>query len=95
MTKLCYVHLPRAQFTSLQKRVFPVYFALQTTLTAATAVTYPSGSLLALVENRVDAAVIGVTLGLSTLNWLVFGPKTSEFMVKRAHQGEILKFYLP
>jgi hypothetical protein len=89
MTKLCYLYLPRPQFTSLQKRIFPVYFTLQTTLTAATVVTYPSGSLLALVENRFDAATLGTTLGITILNWLVFGPRTSQIMVKRIHQGRI------
>jgi hypothetical protein len=87
MTKLCYIYLPRPQFTSLQKRIFPVYFALQTTLVAATAVSYPSGSLLALVENKIDAAIFGVILGISTLNWFVFGPRISQLMVERTHQG--------
>ena len=87
MTKLCYVYLPRPQFTSLQKRVFPVYFALQTTLTAVTAVTYPPNSLLTLAENRVDAALLGAKLAISTFNLFVFGPKTSQLMMKRSHQG--------
>lgn len=93
MTKLCYLYLPRPQFTSLQKRIFPVYFALQTTLTAATVVTYPSGSLFALIENKLDAATLGTTLGITLLNWLVFGPRTSQSMVKRTHQGTIHRPY--
>lgn len=93
MTKLCYLYLPRPQFTSLQKRIFPVYFALQTTLTAATVVTYPSGSLFALIENKLDAATLGTTLGITLLNWLVFGPRTSQSMVKRTHQGMIHRPY--
>lgn len=90
MTKLCYIHLPRPQFTTLQKHVFPVYFALQTALAATTAITYPSGSILALAKNRGDAALLGATLGISILNWLIYGPRTSQLMVKRSHQGKIL-----
>ncbi|KAF4630987.1 hypothetical protein G7Y89_g7147 [Cudoniella acicularis] len=86
MTKLCYLHLPRPQFTTLQRRVFPVYFSLQTGLVAATALTYPSGSILGLADNVVDATILGVTLGLSVLNAFVFGPRTSQAMVERAHQ---------
>ncbi len=87
MTKLCYLHLPRPQFTTLQKRVFPVYFNIQTGLVIATALTYPSGSVLGLADNIPDAVILGVTFGLSVLNKFVFGPRTSRAMVERAHQG--------
>jgi hypothetical protein len=90
MTKLCYIHLPYPQFTTLQKRIFPIYFTLQTTLVAATVVTYPSGSLLALAANRGDAVILGVTFGVSMLNLFVFGPRTSELMVEKSHQGTMI-----
>ena len=89
MTKVCYMCLPRPQFSSLQKRIFPVYFGLQTALVAVTAITYPSGSLVALGQNKLDATVLSLTLGISVLNLLVFGPRTSQAMVERAHQGSI------
>lgn len=88
MTKVCYLYLPRPQFTTLQKRVFPIYFGIETALAVATAVTYPSGSISALAANRVDLALLGVTLGMSVLNLLVYGPKTTEAMVQRSHQGK-------
>ncbi|KAE8440914.1 hypothetical protein EG329_006335 [Mollisiaceae sp. DMI_Dod_QoI] len=86
MTKLCYIHLPRPQFTTLQKRVFPVYFNIQTGLVVATALTYPPGSVLSLATNIPDAVLLGVIFGLSLLNKFVYGPRTSQVMVERAHQ---------
>jgi len=87
MTKLCYIHLPRPQFTILQKRVFPVYFNIQTGLVVATALTYPPGSVLGLAKNIPDVGLLGVIFGLSLLNKFVYGPRTSQAMVERAHQG--------
>ncbi|KAH6681754.1 hypothetical protein B0J14DRAFT_222197 [Halenospora varia] len=86
MTKLCYIHLPRPQFTTLQKRVFPVYFNIQTGLVLATVLTYPSGSMLGLINNVADVVILGATFGLSVLNMFVFGPRTSKAMVDRIHQ---------
>lgn len=90
MTKVCYLYLPRPQFTSLQKRAFPVYFRLGTALAFATAVTYPSGSIFALASNSVDSVLLGLTIAMSGLNLLVYGPKTSDAMVQRTHQGQHL-----
>ncbi|KAH8807452.1 hypothetical protein F5884DRAFT_789278 [Xylogone sp. PMI_703] len=86
VTKLCYLYLPRPQFTTLQKRVFPVYFGLELALVVATAVTYPSGSLVALRNNTLDSALLGITLGMSALNFLIYGPRTTEAMIQRSHQ---------
>ncbi|KAL2050415.1 hypothetical protein ABVK25_009249 [Lepraria finkii] len=41
MTKICYDALPMPAFTTLQKRVFPVYFRLQSLLFLLTAATHP------------------------------------------------------
>ena len=48
MTKVAYLALPTSAFTTLQKKVFPVYFQLQSLLLVATALTYPPTSVLAL-----------------------------------------------
>lgn len=87
MTKLCYLYLPRAQFMTLQRKVFPVYFAIETALAVVTAVTYPGGSIIALSSNSVDSALLGIALGTSTLNLLVYGPKTSVALTNRNHAG--------
>ena len=87
MTKVCYLYLPRPQFTTLQKRIFPLYFGIETALAATTAATYPSGSILALASHHLDSALLGLTLAMSGLNLLVYGPKTIVAMVHRSHQG--------
>lgn len=87
MTKVCYLYLPRPQFTSLQKKVFPLYFGIQTALSVATAVTYPGGSIPALLTNRTDVVLLAITVAMSLLNLVVYGPRTTEAMVQRSHQG--------
>ena len=88
MTKVCFQALPMPQFTTLQKRVFPIYFRLQVGLVALTAATHPPMSLISLVDCWQDYVPLAVALGVSTLNVLVYGPKTQEVMVERIHQGE-------
>jgi hypothetical protein len=73
---------------TLQRKVFPVYFAIETVLVMATAVTYPGGSILALSHNNVDLALLGVALGTSGLNLLVYGPKTAEALKNRNQTGK-------
>lgn len=51
--------------------------------------TYPSGSIVGLASNVADAAILGVTLGLSVLNASLFGPRTSRAMVEKNHQGRV------
>jgi hypothetical protein len=73
---------------TLQRKVFPVYFTIEMTLVMATAVTYPGGSVSALSHNNVDLALLGVALGTSGLNLLVYGPKTSEALINRNQAGK-------
>ena len=87
MTKLCYLYLPRPHFIRLQARVFPTYFAAETALAVLIAVTYPPGSILGLLSNPVDLALLGVTVGMSALNLTVFGPRTLQAMRKRTDTG--------
>lgn len=88
MTKVCFQALPMAQFTTLQKRVFPIYFRFQTGLIALTAVTHPPGSLVSLCSWWGDYVPLAVALGISSLNMMVYGPKTQEVMIERIHQGK-------
>ena len=87
MTKVAYQALPRSAFTTLQKRVFPIYFQSQSLLLLLVAATVPPHGPITLTGNKADwiiFLVAGVTAGL---NLLVFGPKTQELMVERVHQG--------
>jgi hypothetical protein len=89
-TKVCYVTLPRSAFTTLQKRIFPIYFRSQSVLLLLTAVTLPPHGPLSLVQKRADwvpFAVAGVT---ALLNCLVYGPRTQKAMVDCIHQGGLI-----
>lgn len=88
MTKICYQVLPISAFTTLQKKVFPAYFRIQTLLiflTAATHVPYGPYSLVASVGDTIPLAFAG---GMALLNLTIYGPKTQEAMIERIHQGK-------
>jgi len=89
MTKLCYLHIPMPQFTQLQKKVFPVYFKIQTVLCLFTAVTVPPASLLSVISSPFTALPLGLILFPSVINLAVYGPRTSQAMIARTHQGMI------
>lgn len=86
MTKVCHQALPRTAFTTLQKRIFPIYFRGQTLLlfiTAATIPPYGPWTLKASKSNWVPFVVAGVT---ALLNLVVYGPRTRQIMVDRIYQ---------
>ena len=80
---------------SLQRHVFPTYFATATALAIATAVTYPAGSVVGLAENYTDLGLSTATIGMSILNLLVYGPKTLGAMKTRTHTGMTIKLKTP
>lgn len=88
MTKICFQALPMPQFTTLQKRVFPIYFKLQTGLSVLVAITHPPMSLRSMSKSRQDYVPLAVALGVSMLNLVVYGPRTQRVMVERTHQGK-------
>lgn len=88
MTKVCYQALPMSAFTTLQKRVFPVYFRLQSLLFLSTALTHPPFGPVSLVSSPWDLMPLGIGGALAVLNMMVWGPRTQEAMVERIHQGE-------
>jgi hypothetical protein len=87
MTKVTFQALPRSAFTTLQKRVFPIYFRGQALLLLLVIATRPPYGPVSLIEQKQDwipFAIAGVTAGL---NLLVYGPQTQSLMVQRVHQG--------
>nr|XP_036581336.1 uncharacterized protein CTRU02_08851 [Colletotrichum truncatum]KAF6789604.1 hypothetical protein CTRU02_08851 [Colletotrichum truncatum] len=85
-TKVCHSALPKSAFTTLQKRIFPIYFRCQTFLLVLTALTFPPGGPASLVKEKRDwipFAIAGVT---AVLNLLVYGPRTRQAMIDRIHQ---------
>ena len=89
--------LPRPQFATLQSNIFPVYFAMQTALPAALALTYPGSrgapsSLSGVLadENRWSVLIpLAANFAAGAVNMLWLGPKTTEVMRLRKHQGEL------
>ncbi|KAK1594235.1 uncharacterized protein LY79DRAFT_512871 [Colletotrichum navitas] len=87
-TKICYSELPRSSFTTLQKRLFPVYFRCQAVLLALTAITFPPYGPSSLLLEKRDWTPLAIT-GLTTIaNLFIYGPKTRKAMIDRAHQAE-------
>ncbi|KAJ5912723.1 hypothetical protein N7504_001606 [Penicillium tannophilum] len=84
-TKLCYRHLPMREFLGLNKRIFPVYFTCQIGLAALTAATRPPYSIVSLAADLWNAAPLVVVLAMGSLNYFVYGPKTTTVsFVRRA-----------
>lgn len=88
-TKVCFLALPRSAFTSLQKRLFPIYFATQTVLVVLSALTFPPHGLSSLILQKGDWIPYAVAFGTSLLNLVVYGPRTRRAMVNCIHQGNI------
>jgi hypothetical protein len=86
-TKICYLALPRSAFTTLQKRLFPIYFLTQTTLLILSAITFPPHSLGSLARHKADWIPYVVATTTAVLNLGVFGPRTGKAMVDCVHQG--------
>ncbi|OAK99281.1 hypothetical protein IQ06DRAFT_336855 [Phaeosphaeriaceae sp. SRC1lsM3a] len=82
-----YRALPRAQFSSLQKAIFPPYFALQTITPLALWLTHPRSLLHA--SSPADSTslyLIGTMFVTALANLVYIGPQTTEVMRLRKHQ---------
>jgi len=88
MTKVCYNALPISAFTTLQKRVFPLYFRIQSILILLTAATHPPYGPFSLVTFTGDMIAITFAGAMALLNLTTYGPRTQQAMIERIHQGE-------
>ena len=87
MTKVCYNALPMSAFTTLQKRVFPVYFRGQTLLLVLTALTHPPYGPVSLAASLWDLIPLAFGGAMAALNLMVWGPRAQTAMTERIHQG--------
>jgi hypothetical protein len=94
MTKICFQVLPRPAFHTLQKKIFPIYFALQGILVLILIITYPPHSVTSLVRSTSDLVALTFTGVMSLLNYFVYGPCTSAAMMDRTHQGKPFLLFL-
>ncbi|KAK3291597.1 uncharacterized protein B0H64DRAFT_248446 [Chaetomium fimeti] len=85
-TKVCFVALPRSAFTTLQKRIFPIYFWTQTTLVVLSALTFPPHGVYSLMLRKGDWIPYAVAAVTSVMNLAVYGPQTQKAMVDCIHQ---------
>lgn len=89
MTKIAYHALPKTAFTSLQKKVFPVYFRSQSLLLILVATTFPPHGPVSLVKEKGDWVAFVVAGATAGLNLMIYGPRTKNVMIERIHQGEL------
>ncbi|KAK7531675.1 uncharacterized protein J3D65DRAFT_578290 [Phyllosticta citribraziliensis] len=82
--------LPRPQFASLQSKIFPVYFTLQTLIPAALYLTQPSSlSNASLSPTSTFNTATNLTIAMAAgglLNLVLVGPQTTAVMKERKHQ---------
>ncbi|CAK1363567.1 unnamed protein product [Cercospora beticola] len=86
-TKVCYQALPASAFTTLQKRIFPVYFQIQTALLIVTVLTAPPYGPVLLIQKKRDWVPLVFASGMTLLNLFIYGPRTQTAMMERIHQG--------
>ncbi|KAI9703348.1 MAG: hypothetical protein M1836_007915 [Candelina mexicana] len=88
LTKLNFRTLPAPHFNALNKKVFPIYFQLQTGLVVLTALTHPPLSLFSVWQRGWSESVpLSFALGMAVLNLRVWGPETERVRVERGRQG--------
>lgn len=88
--------LDRPQFSKLQQRMFPIYFALQSSMPILMALTYPSPSPITVssgIAGVLDASSrtnvlypLATVFVTSVINMLVVGPATTKIMLERKVQ---------
>lgn len=81
---LAFKHLPYKEFSALQSQVFPVYFSLQTLLSAFLLLTKP-----VTFEGHSASATLAVSFVTAAVNLLVLSPATRQVMAARRSQEEI------
>ncbi|KAK8221573.1 hypothetical protein IWZ01DRAFT_491066 [Phyllosticta capitalensis] len=78
--------LPRPQFASLQTKIFPVYFSLQTALPIALYLTLPPTTPFSTSSPSTATALIAAMGVAGLANLVVVGPATTSVMKERKHQ---------
>ncbi|KAF6812277.1 hypothetical protein CSOJ01_05266 [Colletotrichum sojae] len=85
-TKVCYTELPKSAFTTLQKRLFPIYFRCQSALLILTALTFPPAGPASLFKNKGDWILFAIAAVTAMTNLFIYGPRTKRAMIERIHQ---------
>ncbi|KAF2019807.1 hypothetical protein BU24DRAFT_419418 [Aaosphaeria arxii CBS 175.79] len=86
MTKVCFQALPRTAFTTLQKRIFPIYFQGQSLLIVLTILTQPPHGPMSFLKTKWNWIPLALAGATAAMNMCVYGPRTQSLMVQRIHQ---------
>ncbi|KAI1500206.1 hypothetical protein F5X99DRAFT_410356 [Biscogniauxia marginata] len=86
VTKICFSALPRPSFVSLQQRLFPAYFRAQSLLLLLAAATVPPSGPSSLAAKKGAWIPLAVAGAAALLNLVLYGPRTKQLMIERAHQ---------
>jgi hypothetical protein len=81
--------LPRPAFVTLQGRLFPIYFQLQTICLLLTAATFPPYGPISLVRDGPSVILFSVAGVGALLNFFVYGPRTRQAMIDRNQKGRL------
>lgn len=81
--------LPRPAFTTLQGRLFPIYFQLQTVYFFLTAATFPPYGPISLAKDGTSAVLFSVAGVGTLLNFFVYGPRTRQAMIDLSRKGNL------
>ncbi|KAI5781680.1 hypothetical protein DFH27DRAFT_580626 [Peziza echinospora] len=84
---LAYKALPRAQFSQLQQRIFPVYFTLQTIIPPLLYLTLPPSSTS--TSPTPPTLLIATTFLTGLTNLALVGPMTTRIMRERKKQETV------
>lgn len=88
-TKVCHNELPKSAFTTLQKRLFPIYFRCQAALLVLTALTFPPAGPASLLKEKRDWIPFAIAAVTAMANLFIYGPRTRRAMIDRIHQGKL------
>lgn len=92
LTTIAFRALPRQPFTTLQAKLFPAYFRLQTAALLLTVLTWPPYSVLSLADAKSHWIPLAVAMGAAVQNLLLFGPRTGRAMIDLAQMGKLQRF---
>lgn len=87
VVKVVHRALPGRAFVTLQGRLFPIYFQLQTLYLFFTAATFPPYGPISLLKDPASAVLFSLAGVGTLLNSFVYGPRTRQSMIERNSIG--------
>jgi hypothetical protein len=90
LNNLTYRVLPRTTFTTLQRRLFPIFFRARVLLLCLAALTLPPHGLRSVAGDMYTCVALGLA-GMSVgANWGVYGPRLDGVVARQIQMGMFL-----